>query len=637
MALPLLFATTIPVVSAAMAAAPIRERELLRTNDEPPKPWTVAQFELYRSHITNWVKNEIVPHIDTCRLIIVEAPVKSGKRGIAEYCAMRDEGTASPRVHAFISAWHRSADNEQREELGKHNMKVFSINNKKVAEDCIDWIKRMVESGKTIVLHLDECDHGTGDKQILGKVYKFARTLSQVHSILYSATPQEVLFSDEMNEGDDGDYNEMLDDILFAVHVKYTPPPTYCGSRRFLEEGLVHDAKPFFTLGSVPFTLGSVPSLTEQGLQIIEGLKASTLSGSGRNIAILRLTKKDGKRKSDKDIYKFLDNIAGLLERQHGVAIWVDKGSFSDLDPNHREYARKIEWSKRRFWRTIAKDVPILIVIDQTSSRSTEWFCHDRVYATHDYRTTISFATISQAQERVNHYENNPEYERRFQPILVYGHKKTFELSAGLITCAQYLECEWNMRKIDSRRARRENLGNDAYEIKDREGNLHPQHNLHYSKVAAETILMDLGCFNEASLSSRVRGNIRNLPVFDTHWFPCNSENFQQCITPVLNTVANGMLRGKRFDNPFTNAFRPATEEGGREKGYLRGWGVFEYESDVQTQPGCGVLLGSPRLTICYNQGVVGVAIRWHTGTYREQNRLSAYRSMYPERRENAL
>lgn len=626
MSLPLLFATSMSVTSATMAAAPIRPNPI----DTPPKPWTVAQFELYRSHATEWVKREIVPHIDTCRLIVVEAPVKSGKREIVEYCAMRDEGTASPRVHAFISAWHRSADDNQRKELIRHNMKVFSINNKKVAQECIEWIKNTIESGKTVVLHLDECDHGTGDRQILGKVYKFARTLQKVHTILYSATPQEVLFSDEMNGSEeDGDYNEILDDILFAVHVKYTPPLMYCGSRRFLDEGLVHDAKPFFTMDPIP-------SLTEQGLQIIEGLKASTLSGSGRNIAILRLTKKDGKRKNDKDIYKFLGNIAGLLELQHGVAIWVDKGSFSDLDANHREYARKIEWSKRRFWRTTAKDIPILIVIDQTSSRSTEWLCHDRVYATHDFRTTISYATISQAQERVNHYETNLEYEGGFQPIIVYGHRKTFELSAGLITYQQYLECAWNMRKIDVRRARRENLGNDVYEIKDNAGVLHPQYNLHYTKDVAENILMELGCFSDVSLSSRVQGNIRNLPVFNTHWFPCNSDNFQESITPILRNLENVAFGNRRFDNPFTNAYRPAVGEDGLEKGYLRGWGVFQYEY-VKTQPGCGVLLGSPRLTICYNQGVLGVAIRWHTGTYREQNRLSAYRSMYPERTQREL
>ena len=626
MSLPLLFATSAAVTSAAMASAPIRTSSQIRTSSPPSKPWTVAQFELFRSHTTDWVKREIVPHVDTCRLIIVEAPVKSGKREIVEYCAMRDEGLSSPRVHAFISAWHRSADDDQRTELTRHNMKVFSINNKKVANECIDWIKRTIESGKTIILHLDECDHGTGDKQILGKVYKFAREQQQVHTILYSATPQEVLFSDEINEDDE--YNAILDDILFAVHVKYIPAPTYCGSRRFLEEGLVHDAKPFFTMDPIP-------SLTEQGRQIIEGLRNSTSAGRGRNIMILRLTKKDGKRKSDKDIYKFLNNIAGLLEEEHGINIWVDKKSF-DLDSNTQEYARKIEWSKHRFWRTIAKDVPILIVIDQTSSRSTEWLCHDRVYATHDYRTEISYAIISQAQERVNHYETNLNYEGGFQPILVYGHRKTFELSAGLITYQQYLECAWNMRKIDVRRARRENLGNDVYEIKDNAGVLHPQYNLYYTKGVAENILKDLGCFGDVSLSSRVRGNIRNLPVFDTQWFPCNSENFQESITLILRNLENAMFVDRRFDNPFTNAYRPAVGEDGLEKGYLRGWGVFQYDY-VKTQPGCGVLLGSPRLTICYNQGVLGVAIRWHTGTYREQNRLSAYRSMYPERTQGEL
>ena len=67
-------------------------------------PWTIAQFELYRPHMTDWVKSKITHLLENneCSRIVVRAPVKSGKREIVEYISMRDEGIASPRCHAFL-------------------------------------------------------------------------------------------------------------------------------------------------------------------------------------------------------------------------------------------------------------------------------------------------------------------------------------------------------------------------------------------------------------------------------------------------------------------------------------------------------------------------------------------------------
>jgi hypothetical protein len=580
----------------------------------PNKPWTVAQFETFRNPITSFVVTKLVPLLEdpNCRRVVVRAPVKSGKREIVEYMAKRDESGTSPRVHAFLSAWHRAADEDQRKELSQHNMKVFSITKKNAADECVKWILAQIQLGKIVVIHLDECDHGSGDKQILGKVYKKVRELRQVFTILYSATPQEVLFSREINTPEE---DEMFDDMLYGTHLEYTPPLAYCGPGRFLDANLVIDAKPFFTLKPVP-------ALTDQGREIIAGLRASTSSGSGRNIVALRLTKKDGRTKNSKEIYQFLQNVSAIPELS-GVQIWVDKGDCDWGNP------RKIEWSSRDYWVTTANHVPILIVMDQTSSRSTEWVCHDRIYATHDYRTACQYAILSQAQERVNHYDSR--YAGGFQPIRVYGHKKTFELSAGRITYEQYFSCEWYMRKVDVRRATRDNLG-DVYEIKNEAGVIHPVYNVPLSKANAEDVLKDLGCFGDISLSSRVLGNVRMLPVYDTHWFPCNTTTWNTAITAVKNTVAGGRFATHDFENPFSNARRPAPGPDGREFGYLRGWNVLDYMTQVKNQPGWGVGPDSPRVTICYNNGAIGAAIRWHTGAFAERNRLNAYRSMYPSR-----
>jgi hypothetical protein len=523
-----------------------------------PKPWTVAQFESYRPHMTTWVVSVLGPLLDDphCRRVVVRAPVKSGKREIVEYMAKRDESHTSPRSHAFLSAWHRAADKDQRKELAEHNMKVFSINKKTAADDCLKWIRAQIQLGKTVVIHLDECDHGSGDKQILGKVYKQVRELPQVFTILYSATPQEVLFSNDVKSTEE---DEMLDDMLYGTHVEYTPPAGYCGPARFLDEGLVVEAKPFFTLKPVP-------ALTEQGREIIAGLKASTASGSRRNIVALRLTTSSGPGKSGKEIYQFLQNASRIPELQ-GVKIIVDKGD-CDLAT-----ALKIEWSDPSFWELMAGDRPLLVVMDQTSSRSTEWACHYRMYATHDYRTALQYAILSQAQERVNHYDI--KYAGGFQPIKVYGHKKTFELSAGRISYEQYFACEWNMRKVDIRRATRDNLG-EVYEIKNEAGVLHPVHNLPLPKTRAEEVLRDLGCFGDVSLSSRVEGKVRTLPVYDSRWFQCTVATWDTAIAAIKATAVGAVFRPHRFENPFLNARRPAPGPDGKEFGYLRDWKVFD-------------------------------------------------------------
>lgn len=582
----------------------------------PKKPWTLAQFESFRRYMTFWVLSVLIPLLDDplCRRVVVRAPVKSGKREMVEYIAKRDESHTSPRVHAFLSAWHRAADEDQRKELSEHNMKVFSITKKTASDDCVKWIMAQIQLGKTVVIHLDECDYGSGDKQILGKVYKKIRDLPQVFTILYSATPQEVIFSRDIGSVEE---DEMLDDMLYGTHVEYTPPSSYCGPARFLDEGLVIEAKPFFTTNPVV-------ALTEQGREIIAALKASTASGSGRNIVTLRLTKKEGRNKNGKEIYKFLQN-SHMIPELMGVQILVDKGDCDWGNP------RKIEWSSQDYWITTAKDVPILIVMDQTASRSTEWACHDRIYATHDYRTACQYAILSQAQERVNHYDN--KYVGGFQPIRVYGHKKTFELSAARITYEQYFACEWNMRKVDVRRATRDNLG-EVYEIKNDAGVLHPVHNIPMLKTRAEEVLKDLGCFGDISLSSRVQGTVRTLPVYDSHWFSSTITSWDTAIATVKATPVGNKFRRHAFENPFQNARTHGHAPGpdGKEFGYLRGWHILDYETQVKTQPGWGVGPDSPRVTVCYSNGILGAAIRWHTGEFRESNRLNVYRSMYPSR-----
>ena len=101
-------------------------------SEEPKKPWSVDQFENYRTYMTHFVRQEITPLINERNnlKILIHGQVKVGKREIVEYIALRDINNAN-RIHIFISAFHRKSDENQRTELEDHGITVFSIYDKK--------------------------------------------------------------------------------------------------------------------------------------------------------------------------------------------------------------------------------------------------------------------------------------------------------------------------------------------------------------------------------------------------------------------------------------------------------------------------------------------------------------------------
>jgi hypothetical protein len=572
---------------------------------------SVHDFESERVHLTTFVKQYVLPLMENeeIRRILIRAPVKSGKREIVEYIAKRDESRDPHRVHAFLSAWHRISDEEQRKELANHNLKVFSVTSAKNKEECVKWIRSKLEQGKRIVLHLDECDFGTGSRQQLGTMYREFRDHPMILFILYSATPQEILLSGEVDEKEDELFDAMMTDMVhFGKHVEYTPPEGYCGPGRFLDEGLVFDAKPFFSCRD-GFRL------SPQALHILHQLNESIKEHPERNVIVLRLSSSDlygqGDRKEKKQIYQFLKG-AGTCAELQDVDIIVDK---SEKDLNGLGVsADHIEWSNPKYWHRLASGIPIIFVIDQTASRSTEFACHHRMFAYHDFRHTAVYTTVSQAQERVNHYEQ--KYEG-FQRIQIYGHKKTFECSAGRIDYAQYMTLLWKKVKIDKRRSPEE-----RYEIKSTsDGSLHPIHQIPLTLMQADEILQDLSSYTEVKLSARVRGRIALIPVIRCDFMPCEPDQFGEKVGQLQQ-----QFPARSFRNPFAASRKEGLDDG-KWKGYLRQWKVFQFE-EVETQI-WGMDGTDVRLTICYKGGILGLSVRYNTGERQEVNSLMTFKSMY--------
>lgn len=578
--------------------------------------WSVSNFETYRPRLTEFLNSRVRKFLDSneCRRILIEAPVKSGKREMVEYLAVRDGAHNPIRVHAFISAFHRVADETQREELEKHNLKIFSLTKKIDVDKCIAWIQIHISSGKQVVLHIDECDFGSGSRQLLSRIYVRIHNNVNVTIIMFSATPQEVLFSGEIEnpDEDDNQYQEMMDEMIHTgERIIYTPPENFCGPNRFLEAGLITEAIPFF------YKNGATLRLSEQGRSIMADLRQACASGSGRNILILRLSYSDigsarsGSVKNNKAIHQFLNGIHTLADMEDCL-IYADKEekAMPGVDGILLE---KIQWSNKMFWEAKRLDKPIIVVIDQTCSRSTELACHDRLFALHDFRNKVTFSTSSQALERVNHYTDR---YNGFQSIRVYGHKKTFELSARRINYETYLNSEWVKKKV---------RGETSFIIRRSIGE-HEPHPLYPNPMNEEECdraLQEIGCFAEVNVSPRVKGNVSKLRVYGCEFEPCNKDMF-----PALKATFEQRFHPHRFMDPFINSEAQGLENG-QYKGQLRGWSVLDFKTQVETQPGWGVTSENPRLTICYKDGVLGIAIRYDTGITVPQDTLTAFKSMY--------
>jgi hypothetical protein len=562
-----------------------------------PKPWSVAVFEREREHLTRFVRENICPLIENdVKRVLVRAPVKSGKREMVEYLAMRDKNTTKRRVHAFISSWHRTADSEQRDELETQNLSVFSIINDAQVESFLQWLGVNVQQDNDLVIHLDECDHGSGEKQKLSKIWSRIRNHVQITTILYSATPEEVMFSEELDT--------IVDDFMEShPPILYTPPEGYCGPARFLEEGLVYDALPFFTKDG----------LSDQAKELVGDMRESMLTEPSRNILILRLTYSlGGNKKDNKAIHVFLKNLSQYKELSDFFVI-VDKPD-KVIKSSHPILKQDIEWSSKNYWDFTTKDRPILIVHDQTATRSTEWSCHDRVFATHDYREAVTFVTVSQAQERVNHYEQK---YGGFQRIRAYGHKKSFQLSAGQIHYKEYIGNSWTKHKV---------YKTDAYIIRKHDSKMiHPVYKGQYSEEDANGILQSLHSYVEVSLSNRLEGTIEDEYVVGCVFIPCNQDD------DINELVQKELLKLKvESRNQFENQFVKSENKGkidGQYQGYLREWKVFTYQQVVKEKRWALTVVN--RVTICYNDGVLGVALRYRTGKIEEKSTLKPRNSMY--------
>ena len=99
-------------------------------------------------------------------------------------------------------------------------------------------------------------------------------------------------------------------------------------------------------------------------------------------------------------------------------------------------------------------------------------------------------------------------------------------------------------------------------------------------------------------------------PIIGCEFIPCTQETFASQLPRIAEIT--GVVADIR--NPFIRSAKEGMKDG-LWQGYLREWNVFDYNT-VTSNSGWGIhdREGSTRVTICYKNGTLGVAVRWNTG-----------------------
>lgn len=342
----------------------------------------ISEFSsgIYRDTFS-FVKKEIIPFLSKSYVLVL-APPKSGKRIMVKSCALLYPSA----LHIYLSAQDKNDMNIQLKEYERYHIPAISVTNqgKQMNKSKKELLLKVQSWTGAIIIHFDECDFGSSDK---GKLSRFLEDIkkamdprSYVRYIVYSATPEEALFSE-------ADYH--------VAH--FTPPVHYNGPKWFMNNGLVYDAIPFFNFDDDKL------ALTEQAETIL-----SDWTKSDKLISVLRLNYKIGKSSSfsiaeeNRQLQTAIDQLLGSGKV---VVHFYDQNRPFDwcfFDETTQSYGS---------WNNFNTSVKHLLVISGLCTRGTEVGFHPMIFAWHDWRKAESgsttYGTYAQAMGRNFHYNSD--------------------------------------------------------------------------------------------------------------------------------------------------------------------------------------------------------------------------------------
>jgi hypothetical protein len=374
------------------------------------KKMSIKEFQTQRKQQYECVVNHIVPVIESGRNVFVTAPVKSGKRELVEIYALLTKGSyEQEHTHFYICNLDRKDCKDQIEELEAYGIiSMIGRDIRKTLNEKLKVVEQCLLNGHKIIFHIDESDYGTGYKQALADLLIPVFNKKGVHFIFYSATNEEVLFSDLKEKGE---------------QVSFLPAETYCGYDFFLDRNLVQNANPFFNRDM---------SLSNQAIDI-----CNSHAQSKKPIGVIRLTTKENKE--DPLFRKFFRDCENNGKaRKQLESIYAEHGKdltivFADKDHSFH-WGLKENYPGNGFNHYImAENCFLLVIINQTSTRSTQWRCHNKIFFYHSFRKmTTNANTILQADARCVHYNSSNDLSD--SEIKIYGDIDVFMKYAGRMT-----------------------------------------------------------------------------------------------------------------------------------------------------------------------------------------------------------
>jgi hypothetical protein len=348
--------------------------------------YTKKWFEQNRPEIFEYCEKQLQPGLLNSDCVAAIAPIKSGKRGIS-ICFK----TLTPdAVHIYFSALDRLDEKEQLEELEENGFEVFLSRDITDLENRLDVLDKRK---KPFYLHFNESDYGTDSEQTFAiKVYKRLQK-EHIKVLGYSASNEEMLCSD-----------------LDPYKTEFVPPASYRGAAWFLANNLVEEAEQFYD------DIANI--ITPQGNTALDELFYS----KDKFIGVLRITQLGKKQHA---LEKLL--LASSKNAKINLKIKVIKGGEGFDWSKHSSYISRMRESYEQ-----DTSLRVLLVINQTCTRSTEVGFHKDIVFWHDWKSKSPYNTIIQASGRVFHY-----HEVGYK-IKVYTEVQSFELAAGQISVNQY-------------------------------------------------------------------------------------------------------------------------------------------------------------------------------------------------------
>lgn len=398
------------------------------------------------NEIFNFIVNDLHPCVNSgVREIIVPAEVKTGKRFIAQAYAVYNSSISGNQgetyAQIFMSSWVRRDDDGQRKELtayfkGTHqDQRVFKINTEKSRILCIKKIKDLLIIYDKVIVHLDELDYGSGTDQHMAYVYEFCINQLKICLIKYSATYEEAVVENSINKSSTNETTIENSNIvrpnIKSVKLKFNPPKEYRGVKWYCDNNLVYEATPFFE------NQNDTIVLSEDAKLILKEAETNLSSvNSKENRKKLIIVRVNTNFEQTKDLID--SEIFPELQRHDDIRILP-----------HFVHSRKelntttVKWDDYSWWKRKMEvehgDGKFLLIlfIDQSSTRSTDWFCHPWLSLYHDYHPpNASVSCCGQSNPRPVYYTNKMcngkkvYNDEEFFPK-IYGQKDVIEYMAG--------------------------------------------------------------------------------------------------------------------------------------------------------------------------------------------------------------